>query len=327
MAAAERNAIADMIAEAKANVGVSTTTATGSSSGASEPDGVSITRQTSDHIQGQAKSGMAKLKGKKVKIEGTTFKVAEHLLNRDDDIETVILTRKLSSKKYSGKSQSKPRAKTIFDLNYFEPSDIVYSDDEMASANIQLGKKVNGEGDKDFKFKIALIEPDGTLTAVKMEMIGPDWTKPNLINVVVYDKDNNISENNFNRDFLIRSYLLYQEWVGNFVPDDKGTKADDDHVIFEDDDVKISEVGLGDLPDELQDFLHGFKESRSDSEPEANSDVADALQVMLSDLQELKAELKKDFGGDLKRSNSRSGSKQDFENFLKSKLDELIRGK
>ncbi len=56
MASSERSAIDDMIAEAKANVGSQAgTPVTGS--GSAEPEGVPIRRQTSDHIQGQAKSG------------------------------------------------------------------------------------------------------------------------------------------------------------------------------------------------------------------------------------------------------------------------------
>ncbi len=59
MAASEMSAIDAMIAEAKANVGgsVSQDSTPDSGSGSAESEGVSITRHTSDHIQGQAKSG------------------------------------------------------------------------------------------------------------------------------------------------------------------------------------------------------------------------------------------------------------------------------
>ncbi len=61
MAAQETSAIADMIAEAKANVGSSASEPTpDSGSGSAESEGVSITRHTSEHIQGQAKSGDTK---------------------------------------------------------------------------------------------------------------------------------------------------------------------------------------------------------------------------------------------------------------------------
>ncbi len=58
MAAQERSAIDDMIAEAKANVGVQGNTGDSTSgSGSAEPEGVPIRRHSSEHIQGQAKSG------------------------------------------------------------------------------------------------------------------------------------------------------------------------------------------------------------------------------------------------------------------------------
>ncbi len=60
MAAQERSTIDDMIAEARANVGRDAGTPTTSGptgSGSAEPEGVPIRRHSSEHIQGQAKSG------------------------------------------------------------------------------------------------------------------------------------------------------------------------------------------------------------------------------------------------------------------------------
>ncbi len=60
MAAASTSTIDDMIAEARANVGRDSGGSSDSSqsgAGSAEPEGVPIRRHSSEHIQGQAKSG------------------------------------------------------------------------------------------------------------------------------------------------------------------------------------------------------------------------------------------------------------------------------
>lgn len=259
MASAKTDSIADMVEAAKANMSsrTSTTSTSESSSSGQESEGIEITRHTSDHIQGQAKSGaLKKLNGKTVKIQGNSFMVRDHLLNRDDDIETLILTRSLSGKKTKPK-----RAKTVFEMGYDEPKDIQYNDSDREFASIQL-KRFSEELEL---LKVAFITPDGSIKEAIIGIKGIDWEDPSMFNVTVFEEadDEEGIDKKMDRNFLIRSYLLYHEWIGDFTPEHNVVEEDSTHT----EEIEI-DIDISDLPDELQELISGFTETKVSSDRE-----------------------------------------------------------
>ncbi len=292
MASQERSAIDDMIAEAKANVGSSSSSEPSGSgeSTSSESEGVSITRHTSDHIQGQAKSG-ADLIGKKINIEGERYSVKRQAVSQSRETETLVLERTI---------EVDVEITHMSDLGYESPDDVQYSGSEREFAGIHLKESV---GDIT---RIATVGPDGELKEKLIRVLGVNWEDPEIINIKVLYESGEELEKQIDRDLLIESYLLYHEWQGDFVPDadcedevsrdilddmeasgiDVNGMPDIVKEIIKDitddaDEVHAEEIDISDLPEGLRDLIGGFTEvkesKKSKQTPEPTEDPIDEI--------------------------------------------------
>ncbi len=287
MAASERSAIDDMIAEAKANVG-SSSSAEPSGSGestSSESEGVTIQRHTSDHIQGQAKSG-SDLVGKKININGERYSVKKQATSQSRETETLVLERTI---------EADPEITHMSDLGYESPDDVIYSDNEREFAGIHLKESI---GDVTC---IATVGPGGELREKRIKVLGVNWEDPEIVNIEVLHGSSEGSEKQIDRDLLIESYLLYHEWQGDFVPDadceDEASGIDVDGMpdivkeIIKDitddtDEVHVEEIDISDLPEGLRDLIGGFaefKESKKTPKSDENPIAAILKEIVDKD--------------------------------------------
>jgi hypothetical protein len=151
---------------------------------------------------------MDSLKGKTIKINSLGYEVQEHLINLEDNLETVILTRKI-------KNTSK---KPIFlkDLGYRTENDIQHTASEIILAKKELGQKVGKNID------LAVVTTgDKKLEKITIFLIGPDFLNPDKITFEVGLTSNQKIRKNMDTDIFIRQYLLHQEWQNNFIPQSK----------------------------------------------------------------------------------------------------------
>ncbi len=179
---------------------------------------------------------MLTLNGKKVKIAGKKYTVQDHLSNVDGNVETIILTRPIRKS-----AANTAPARTLQELGYTGEDDVIYTDTEMEVGDIQIKKKIGST------VMITIILAGDVLEDTKLEIIGPNWSHPNLIDIkFLSESEDDIHE--IGRELLISSYLLYQERNNKFIPNKEEIKSVHDESP---------------VPD-LDEFLEGFKKFRDD---------------------------------------------------------------
>ncbi len=160
---------------------------------------------------------MARLDGKKVKIDGKKYTVKSHMANVDGGVETIILTRAIG--KTSKESFRQKPADTIQELGYMDEDDVVYTPTEMEVGEIQIKEKI-GE-----TIKITMILHGGVIQDTELKIIGPNWESPDHIDIIFLEQDN--EEASIDRELLVQSYLLWQERHNKFIPN-KEDQGDED---------------------------------------------------------------------------------------------------
>ncbi len=221
---------------------------------------------------------MRKLDGKKIKVDGNTFEVRNHMLNRDDAIETIILTRDLAG----GKQKSEPKVTHACDLGYESIDDIQFGDSEMKFADIQVKEK-------ESKFNIAYVTPDGELKEMKVEIQGINWDNPKDLDIIFHD-ESGANEVQMPRDLLLKSYLLYHEWKDDFVPDSKTSPTDDSDTI---DDLDIPREVKDKLKSLIGDDDYEIEEITIDKEPKVSDDseLKEIFERIVKNLKEVSDEI------------------------------------
>ncbi len=206
---------------------------------------------------------MAGLNGKKIKVDGKKYEVKDHFTNRDENLETIVLTRAIKPGKL------KPAA-TINELGYVDESDVVYSDDAMASMYAIIGKSFGKI------INITMILNGGVLSDTDLQIVGPNWENPDQVDVIFLDKDSEKAV--ISKDLLLKSCLLWQERHNQYTPE-RESSEESGSIGPED----IEEV-LGDLTGLLGDLLKNrSSESSGSSGSSGSSKAHDILEQILGD--------------------------------------------
>jgi len=198
---------------------------------------------------------MADLNGKRIKVDGKKFEVREHFTNRDDNIETIILTRAIKS----GKRTKSRIVSNLSDLGYKNEDEVVYTTTEMQN----ISKFLMDSSRVDVN--ITMILDGGILKDTELKIIGPTWESPDKINIIFKEQgDGKIVE--IDRELLFKSCLLWRERNDGFKPE----KAND-----LDDEIEETLGGLGSI---LEDILK--IRTHSPKEP-SSSEAHDVLERLL----------------------------------------------
>ncbi len=279
---------------------------------------------------------MSKLEGKKVRIDGDTFTVRSQFSNPSENIETLILTKEIH--------ESESPVGDIdhaCDLDYESIGDIQYSDSEMEFANIHVKEKA-GE-----IFDIAYVTPDGVLKEMSIEITGINWENPDEFDIIFYTEDEGANKQTMTRDLLLRSYLLYHEWKGDFIPDSK-CDPDMPDEISDDiiDDMEASGIDVDSMPDEVKEAIREVigdddpadydikvKEIKTDRKPKPQDidmpgELADALKDIVKGFMDaedtdvsFEGQPIKKYKRKVKTKRSRGPSKRDIDRLKKELFD------
>lgn len=193
---------------------------------------------------------MKDLKGKTIKIEGTSYEVNNQYLAPDGKEEYIILRREIE--------EGFPDPKTIYDLGYISADEIDYRPDIK---KVTWRKNIIPLIENQEVIEIATIEKSGIINELKVKVKGINLLDPNKLDVIVI-KDNTNSQQLpyeeeviIERDFFISSFLLWQEFQrAREKSPSKSYKPDEMDKILK----KIFEEGLTQKNTD-QDFNEVFK--------------------------------------------------------------------
>ncbi len=142
------------------------------------------------------------LKDKNIKIDGRKFVVRDQFINRDENIETIILTRKIKGKSI----------KNIQDLGFKDFGKFKINDSQLLRArNLFLKSYINRS-----KLALVYVEEDGTLNRECVQPLGRDISDPENLIIQTLDTKETI---NVLETTLAKSIAL--DWIWTEADDGK----------------------------------------------------------------------------------------------------------
>ncbi len=287
MASQQLSAIEEMVAAASSKVGSSndsatTTSSDGSSATAGESSGVTIQRQSHDHIKGQAESGgtvdiePSPIMGKKINIEDSQYKVTGHFIDTELDVETLILKRPIE---FCEDEDEDDLAEYTSKMGYDNLDDLDYSESEKEFAGIQIKEKMEAEE----CFEIIMPDENGKIGVIDILIDGINYEDSDYFDIVIhFEETEKTITKIMSRRFITDMYLLFNEWVGNFTPDSK--EAEDEEETVEDilGNIIGSIVNKG--PHNMKELFEDIdkKAEKRSSKSRADRDLADLKKEMLT---------------------------------------------